>query len=432
MKYHTENILMTSITKTTGAANKTAPLAQYNEEIGMGLYIHVPFCIRKCLYCDFISYPYENAAAEIYSAALQREINLYAELFRSSSQTENRKKFFDALGNYAYDEFAAPVFTSVFLGGGTPTCLPASLLSVILKTLRHSLPLAPGAEFTAEANPGTVNGENLALLREFGVNRLSLGVQACQPQLLKTLGRIHTFQEALQAVKLARRQGFDNINLDLIFGIPGQTMQGWQTCLEQIIDLNPQHLSLYGLQLEEGTPLEKSVTLGHIEPCTEEAELAMYRYAGTFLKEAGFEQYEISNFARSNKYCRHNILYWQHGEYLGIGPGAHSYLNKIRCSNSGDLKTYAEKLAAGQLPLESSEVISRETEISETIFLALRMLNGLDLEAFARCFAVRVEDLYSRQIRKLTGLGLIETVNGFLRLTEEGLPLANIVFREFV
>ncbi|WP_066636471.1 radical SAM family heme chaperone HemW [Desulfolucanica intricata] len=376
----------------------------------LGLYIHVPFCVKKCLYCDFISYPYNVSLVKDYVAALLQEMHLYSQLLKP------RRKY----------------LTSIFVGGGTPTCLPTVFLSLILNRVGDFFELSPDVEFTMEANPGTFNKEKLNVLLGAGVNRISLGVQACQPRLLAVLGRIHSFNQVLEAFRLARRVGIFNLNLDLIFGIPGQSISDWQYCLQEVAELNPEHLSLYGLQLEEGTPLCRAVNLGELNPCPEEDELEMYLYAREFLMAAGYEQYEISNFARPGKYCRHNLRYWDNRQYLGIGPGAYSYLNNTRFNNTGNLKIYTRKLKAGQLPVESCETITPEIEMAETVFLALRTLKGLNLDDFEKRFGFKVETIYKKQIEKLIRLGLIEKVNNYLRLTSKGLPLANQVFVEFV
>lgn len=308
---------------------------------------------------------------------------------------------------------------------------PAGLV-LLLKSVKSSFSLMPGLEITIEANPCTVNKEGLQLLAEAGVNRLSIGVQSFQGRLLEVLGRIHSAEDAVAAVEMARAAGFTNINLDLIFGIPGQTMNEWLVTLRQAVDLGPEHLALYGLQLEEGTLLEQSVARGERQPCKEEDELAMFQEAMCFLDSRGYEQYEISNFARPGLKCVHNLTYWMNLPYLGLGAGSHSYLRGERFSNCTSLKEYARKLLLGECPVKDREKVSLKTEISETMFLGLRLIKGLDLERFYRRFGRKVEDFYSREIHSMVEEGLVEYSEGCLRLSSKGLPVANRVFREFI
>ncbi|HHW44474.1 MAG TPA: radical SAM family heme chaperone HemW [Desulfotomaculum sp.] len=378
--------------------------------MALSLYIHVPFCLRKCHYCDFVSYPYDPEAAGRYREALLQEMALYRERL---TPEERRLK-------------------TVFIGGGTPTCLPASTLEDILRASRRYFHWLPEVEVTVEANPGTVDGEKLAVLRRAGVNRLSLGVQACQEHLLKLLGRIHTFEQAVEAVKLARRAGFDNLGVDLIFGIPGQTQDQWRSCLEKVLELHPEHISTYSLMIEEGTPLAEAVDEGRVTPCDEELELAMYRQAIHTLTARGYEHYEISSFARPGYRCRHNLTCWQNRTYLGLGPAAHSYRGNVRYYNVGSLPEYRARVRKGELPVEGREQLTPSIAMGETVFLGLRLLEGVDLEAFASRFGRRLEDVYGERLERLCRQGLVEISSGHLRLTGRGLPLANRVFAEFV
>lgn len=378
--------------------------------MAIALYIHVPFCVKKCLYCDFTSYPLDSGAAEAYLAALSREIRLYG-----TALPDDEKHI-----------------SSIFIGGGTPTCLPAPSLKGILEDVWSVFRLLPGAEVTVEANPGTIEPGGLCALLEAGVNRLSLGVQSFQDVLLRTLGRIHTAGEALEAVRQAREAGFSNLNLDFIFGIPGQTLDELLETLAAAAELAPEHIALYGLQLEEGTPLERAVARGELEACPEELELSMYRAAIDFLKARGYCHYEISNFAGPGRESAHNLNYWLNRPYLGLGPAAHSYLGNRRFSNHPSIEKYCEKLSRGEYPVEDAETISVETEMSETMFLGLRLIKGVDLGSFHQRFGRRAEDVYGAQIARLVQAGLVELAEGHLRLTEKGLPVANRVFSEFV
>ncbi len=378
--------------------------------MAISLYIHVPFCIRKCRYCDFVSYTYDPEAARRYRVALLREMALYHE--RLAPQERQLK--------------------TIFIGGGTPTCLPEEDLAAILEGCSRYFQWLSGVEVTVEANPGTVDLQKLRTLRSAGVNRLSLGVQSSSAPLLKLLGRLHDFNQAVEAVHLARRAGFDNLNLDLIFAIPGQTLADWQGCLEKILDLQPEHISAYSLQIEENTPLARAVAEDGVIPCDEETELAMYRGVINMLTARGFEHYEISNFARPGYRCQHNLTYWYNRPYLGLGPAAHSCLGDERFYNVSSLEEYESCLLAGELPVAGCEKLSRSTMMAETVFLGLRLIEGLDLEKFAARFGENIEEVFGAQIKRLCSLGLVEIRSGRLRLTSRGLPLANTVFREFV
>lgn len=373
------------------------------------LYIHVPFCVRKCPYCDFISYPYNESDARHYINGLRREMEL-----RDGGQYDKRWHL-----------------STVFIGGGTPTCLSNVMLLEIIALIKNHFNLLPGVEFTVEANPGTVDTGKLNALRRAGVNRLSLGAQACTETTLSTLGRIHTHRQTVAAVRQAREAGFSNINLDLIFEVPGQTLTEWQCCLEQVVALQPEHVSAYGLQLEEGTPLKESVDSGKLVPCAEDTGLAMYRKAIEILKAVGLEQYEISNFARPGRQCRHNLIYWYNEGYLGLGPAAHSYVGGKRMANESGLAEYNSKLRDGKIPVAWTEQITPEIDIFETVFLGLRMNCGLDLDRFKRRFGAELDHFYPGVMNALIDKRFLEQRGNHLRLTADGLAVANAVMSEF-
>ena len=376
----------------------------------IGLYIHVPFCVKKCLYCDFTSFPADGPAVKTYLESLVREINLY--------------------GSALADE--DKIISSIFFGGGTPTTLPAASFKTVLDEVRSSFSLAAGCEITAEANPGTVDAAGLTQMLAAGVNRLSLGVQSFNDRLLAVLGRIHSAGQAAEAVRAAREAGFDNLNLDFIFGIPGQTVPDWRETLRQAVEMAPEHIAAYGLQLEEGTPLTRAAARGEICTCPEDDEIIMCRTAVDHLRSCGYSHYEISNFARPGRQCAHNLVYWLNRPYLGIGPAAHSYIKGARFSNYASLERYSDSLSREEYPVENKTRLAAADEMSETMFLGLRLTGGVDLDRFYRRFGRRAEDIYRREIEGLIGKGLLEMSGGRLRLTVEGLPLANIVFREFV
>ncbi|ABO51010.1 putative oxygen-independent coproporphyrinogen III oxidase [Desulforamulus reducens MI-1] len=378
--------------------------------MSIGVYIHVPFCVRKCLYCDFTSYPVNREQVSLYLRGLEKEIAYYSESLLLKEKTIN----------------------TIFVGGGTPTSLMSGQLASILERLDRSFYIANDAEITTEANPGTVNFSYLKDLRAAGFNRLSLGVQSTHQELLNEIGRIHNFEQAKAAVWQARQASFHNINLDLIFGLPKQTVKQWQQSLTEIINLEPQHISCYGLQLEEGTPLTCSIEQGKLEPCQEEDELEMYQLAIRILGSMGYEHYEISNFARPGYQCRHNLLYWHNGEYLGLGPAAHSHLNQVRWGNVGNIEQYASLLKRGDIPREEKTILSVREQMEETVFLGLRMLKGLKLENFRMRFGLPITKVFKKEISRMEQLGLVKLEDGYLKLTEKGLPLANQVFAEFV
>lgn len=378
--------------------------------MSISLYIHVPFCLKKCNYCNFISYPYQEKEALDYLSGLSEEMKLYGRCLPAEAKEVE----------------------TVYIGGGTPTCLSADNLATILKNCRHYFYLFPGAEISIEANPGTVDKKKLAILREAGVNRLSIGVQACQQRLLRLLGRVHTYAQVQDTVLTARETGFANINLDLIFGLPEQTLEDWVDCLQQVLEFCPTHISAYGLQLEEGTPLWRDIRAKKLKLCDEETEIRMYERTIEILTGTGFRHYEISNFSKPGKQCRHNLQYWHNLPYLGLGPAAHSFFFNCRFSNEVLLRKYIARLKVGELPIIERNKLTKQAVIEETVFLGLRMIQGLDLEVFARRFGQTVEEVFPGQIKRLLHFNLLEKNNGFLQLTRRGLLLANQVFAEFV
>ncbi|MHB8156156.1 MAG: radical SAM family heme chaperone HemW [Desulfocucumaceae bacterium] len=378
--------------------------------MSIGLYVHIPFCIRKCFYCDFYSRPLEAGLIPHFIKALAGEMEVRSSLLDAGEKTVD----------------------SIYLGGGTPTCLSGDQLSIIFENIFYYFDIAGGAEITVEANPGTVSREKLVALKGAGVNRLSLGFQACQDSLLHTLGRIHSYPEAEEAFKEARNIGFDNISVDLIFGIPGQTPEQWSCCLQKITDLRPDHISAYSLHLEEGTPLYQKVAGGVLEQCTEDLEADMYDYLIDYLGERGYAHYEVSNFSLPGRFSRHNLRYWHNGQYLGIGPAAHSHLGGKRFSNIPALGGYLESLKAGELPVEWEEEPDLKARMSETVFLGLRLTGGLDTTEFKKKFGREIYGVYGPIIERLTGQGLVEIKDHRLCLTRRGLMLGNWVFAEFV
>lgn len=373
-----------------------------------GLYIHVPFCVRKCNYCDFLSYPYEKELAGQYLLLLFSEMELLSKKYNH------------------------PVLQTIYVGGGTPSCLGGNVLADLMEKIRLQFPIDQGAEITVELNPATVHLEDLEAMRRAGFNRLSIGVQAFQDRLLRYLGRIHDRAAVLKTFEMARMTGFQNLNLDLIFAIPGQSIEDWSESLQQALALKPQHISLYNLKIEEGTPFYREYCAGRLEPVDEELDFYMYREAINVLQGADYRQYEISNFARPGCESRHNLRYWRYEPYLALGPAAHGFDGVLRYENEGSFAEYSETIKAGTLPWAEIIHLTPEDQMEEFMFMGLRLMEGVSLLEFTRRFGVEVWEIYAEKIEKLARLGLLEVSRNHLRLTQVGVPLGNQVFMEFL
>jgi len=361
------------------------------------VYIHIPFCLAKCHYCGFNSKPLEQPA-EIndYFLALSREI-------------KNRRGEINEL-------------KTIYFGGGTPTIAPVKLIETIVNGLH---PWVAKAELTIEANPGTVTLEKLRSLREMGFNRLSLGVQSFDDGLLKRIGRVHTARQAARAFDLGLKAGFDNISLDLIYALPGQSMAQWRSDLERALALGPPHISLYSLTYERNTVFKKQKAEGIITPCDEELEADMYLEAVRQLGRAGLKRYEISNFAREGFCSRHNINYWQAGDYLGFGAGAHSHYGPRRWSNIKNARLYARAVNQGRSPAAFRETLSPEQQRFEALFLGLRTTKGIDLKKYRLRFGISPLEQKPRLWQQWKEQGWADWNDGSLRLTAKGLLLAD-------
>ncbi|HEY7676017.1 MAG TPA: radical SAM family heme chaperone HemW [Candidatus Methylomirabilis sp.] len=371
-----------------------------------GLYLHIPFCVARCGYCDFNTYLHDPALARTYVDALCAEIAAWAR------RPEVRGR---------------PAAT-VFFGGGTPSLLAPGEVARILAAVRAAFPPAPGAEVTLEANPGTVDHAGLAGLRAAGVNRLSLGVQAFQDRLLRVAGRDHTAEDARRAVAEARAAGFANLSLDLIFALPGQTLDDWEATLAEAAALAPEHLSAYGLTYEEGTPFHRDRRAGRLTPVDEATEAAMFDLAVAHLAAAGYEQYEISNFARPGFRSAHNQTYWRCGDYLGLGAGAHSCLEGRRTFNRRLPQDYIAAVRREGTAQAGGEHLTPRQQLGEAMVLGLRLREGVDLEALAARFAPWGLAPDAATLERLDGAGLVERDGSRLRLTDRGIRLANEVF----
>jgi oxygen-independent coproporphyrinogen-3 oxidase len=377
-----------------------------HEELGVALYVHIPFCLSKCAYCDFNSYDDRAGLCDAYTDALIQEIDL-----------------------------AGPgSVRSIYIGGGTPTVLPLFHFERILEAIARRCALLAATEITAEANPGTVSPAKLEGLRALGVTRLSLGVQSFVEKELRLLGRIHSAPEAIQVFQAARRAGFDNLSLDLLYGLPGQSLGSWRASLEQALALQPNHLSLYALTLEEGTPLAADISRGRLPAPDPDLAADMYELAQEMLSIAGFHHYEISNWAQSpDLMCQHNLTYWHNEPYLGIGAGAHSWRYRRRWSNLLVPEAYIQRVCSGLDPTAAEEMIGPELEMGETMMLGLRLLaEGVTFARFQARFGLDLRAQYAGQLEELTELGLIHTTEERVVLSDRGRLLGNQVFLRFL
>lgn len=373
---------------------KTSPLE---------LYLHIPFCVKKCAYCDFLSAPGTKERQREYTQALRREI-----------RADRKEKI-------------RPV-TSVFIGGGTPSILDEELMGGILEELRENFRLTPDSEVTMEANPGSLSASKLETYRKYGVNRLSLGLQSTRDEELAILGRIHSYDEFLESYHMAREAGFTNINVDLMFAIPEQTREGWRENLRKTAELKPEHISAYSLIVEEGTPFaERKLNLPD-----EDTEYEMYEDTAAILGQYGYSQYEISNYAGEGFACRHNVGYWRRRDYLGFGLGASSFCGGVRYSNTNDLEYYLKNSGDPHKLQCNVEKLTKNDSMAEFMFLGLRMTDGISKTEFADSFGVPIEKIYGKVLEKYTKLGLLEACDDRIFLSRRGIHVSNSVMAEFL
>ncbi|HEY5005140.1 MAG TPA: radical SAM family heme chaperone HemW [Ktedonobacteraceae bacterium] len=373
------------------------------------LYLHIPFCHTRCHYCDFNTYAGILPLREPYVRALLTEIELAGKAVQLADGLPRRSR-------------------TIFFGGGTPSMLSVSQISRMLNACFQAFTVDNDAEITLEANPGTLSQEQLEGLRAAGINRLSMGAQSFDADLLKTLGRIHSPEEITQAVQYARAAGFTSINLDFMFGLPDQTMQHWRDTLERALDLHPDHFSLYSLIIEEGTPFHTWAAEGRITPGDEDLCADMYEYADELLQKAGYINYEISNWSLPGHHSRHNLTYWQNLPYIGMGAGAYSSFGNSRFSNERDPLAYIKQLKTGHIPEVEREIIEPEQAMAETAFLALRTAIGLHLPTFKQRFAQPFAQFVGNRLRIVEEAGLLEQEHDWLRLSQRGRLLGNEVF----
>ncbi|MBU5472524.1 radical SAM family heme chaperone HemW [Roseburia sp. MSJ-14] len=377
------------------------------------LYIHIPFCVQKCFYCDFLSMPVDETVRRHYVRRLIEE-------------TE-----------YKSQQYKGYEITSVFFGGGTPSILMETQIAEIMEALQQNFSIQKEAEITIECNPGTLARQKIITYKESGINRISMGLQSANNRELKMLGRIHTYEEFLHNYDLVRKGGIENVNVDLMSALPGQTVSDWERTLKEILKLRPEHISAYSLIIEEGTPFyqtyeedEQRREEGE-EPKylpNEETEREMYRLTGALLEEKGYMQYEISNYAKKGRECQHNIGYWTRKNYLGLGLGSASLVENVRFSNTSDLQEYL----AGDFEEREREVLERREQMEEFMFLGLRMIKGVSRGDFKKAFGVEIEAVYGEVIKKMVSQGLLQQQAGRIFLTEEGISVSNYVMSEFL
>ncbi|HYE08589.1 MAG TPA: radical SAM family heme chaperone HemW [Patescibacteria group bacterium] len=371
----------------------------------VGLYIHIPFCKQKCSYCDFNSYVCNESQVQSYMDALIKEIKMY-----------NKQQSFQ--------------FKTVFLGGGTPTFIHYKHIEAIMREIEPYI--AEGAEVSMECNPGTVNHESLKAYRGMGINRLSIGLQAWQSKLQKTLGRIHDTEQFLVNLEQAKQVGFENLSADLMFALPGQSLAMWLETVESVASLGLKHISCYSLKVEEGTPFYKLYQDNKLQLPEDELDRAMYHGAIDLLSKHGFKQYEISNFAVQGYACKHNLIYWENQEYIGVGAGSHSKLDGVRFSNFKSLQAYIGQIEQKTFPIEEKNIISMDEDMWETVILSLRLNKGLDLKHFNHKYKVDFLDQYKAAVSKLIKNGLMIMEDNHVKLTKLGMDLSNSVFIEFL
>lgn len=376
----------------------------------ISLYLHIPFCVKKCHYCDFLSFPGCSLSRQAeYVDAMIQEIHAYRE---------------------AAEDYEVK---TIFLGGGTPSLLEEELVERLFHELYSVWRAAPETEITIEANPGTLSREKLIGYHTIGINRLSLGLQSTIAQELETIGRIHNYEQFLANYYLAREAGFDNINIDIMSALPGQTLISYGKTLERILKLQPEHISSYSLILEEGTDFWENAEIERALP-SEQTERIMYHYTKKCLQNAGYERYEISNYAKPGYACIHNQVYWTGGEYLGLGLGAASYWKGARFSNTPDMEEYMENCSRARITENRKEIVTatQKSRMEEYMFLGLRMIRGISIREFERRFGIPMDRIYGTVIRSYIEQGLLKIEQDRLMLTERGIDVSNSVMADFL
>lgn len=424
------------------------------EDNMLELYIHIPFCVRKCNYCDFLSFPAGKEIVERYVRALEEEIRRTGEavygqngrpgetvygqngrpgekVYSQNGRPEEAVYGRAGGGKTEVRPGSAPKISTVFVGGGTPSVLEPEQIRSLFSCLRESFLLEADAEISMEANPGTLNREKLSACREAGINRLSLGLQSADDGLLQTLGRIHTWEQFLYNYQDARQAGFRNINIDLMSSLPGQSLENYVKTLETVTALEPEHISSYSLILEEGTPFFASEEIRRQLP-DENTDREMYEKTKEILHEKGYERYEISNYAKPGFACRHNLGYWDEVPYLGLGLGASSYYKNARFSNETDIRTYMENPFVPFLGRNDYECCDEKSRMEDYMIFGLRKMAGVSLSRFEKEFGTAAEEIYGGVIGRYVGMGFLVLEGDRLRLTDAGIDVSNRIFEDFL
>ena len=373
----------------------------------ISLYIHIPFCAQKCLYCDFPSFARKDHLRKAYIEALNKEII-------SLREKHNNLEI-----------------NTIFIGGGTPSVLEADELECLLKEVAK-LNMAKDIEYSMECNPGNLTEEKLEVMKNYGVNRISIGLQAKQDNLLKGLGRIHNYKTFKENFLLAKKVGFNNINVDLMFGLPNQRLNEWEETLREIISLEPAHISAYSLIIEEGTAFYNLYENDKLKLPTEEEERKMYHLAKKILEENGFNQYEISNYAKEGKECRHNLAYWNMDNWIGVGSAAASYINGKRIKNISSVEEYINSINEKGEAVEEIINNSKNDNMEEFMFMGLRKINGIDENEFKNRFSMNINDVYGEILNKYIDEGLLIRDSGRIFLSEKGIEISNIIMADFL
>ncbi|WP_455675476.1 radical SAM family heme chaperone HemW [Pradoshia sp.] len=374
--------------------------------MAQSIYVHIPFCTQICHYCDFNKFFIQNQPVDEYLQALGKEMSLY---------NLNKKEM-----------------KTVFIGGGTPTALDAAQMERLLASIRENISLANDYEFTIEANPGDLTKEKLAVMKEAGVNRLSLGVQTFNEELLKKIGRAHTAEDVYRNVELAREAGFENISIDLIYSLPGQTIEDLKDTINRALELELPHFSAYSLIIEPKTVFYIMLNKGKLSLPSEDTEAYMYEYVMERMEKAGYHQYEISNFGKKGYESKHNLVYWNNEEYYGFGAGAHGYVDGVRYHNHGPLKKYMNAIGAGEKPIIDQSAVTTKEKMEEEMFLGLRKTDGVSLREFKRRFGVEMDEVFGKVISNLIAKKLLVNDDGKIKLTHQGKLIGNEVFQDFL
>ena len=377
----------------------------------LGIYIHIPFCKSKCYYCDFISYSNKESEMPLYFSMLLKEINIKSKKIKKED-----------------------VVTTIYIGGGTPSFVSEKYIRNILNEIKKDYNVDENAEVTIEINPGAANREKLQSYNNAGINRISIGLQTTENKILKQISRIHTYEEFLECYNNARKVEFKNINVDLMLALPNQTLENLQQSLRKVIELNPEHISLYSLILEENTRLEKMVENKEIKLPSEDIERQMYWKTKEILEQNGYKHYEISNFAKKGYESKHNTNCWKQKEYLGFGVAAHSYYNNQRYCNTNNIEQYCKNIEQNKLNANVTicEIQAEEEKKKEYMILGLRMIDGINIKEFKNKFVDNPVYIFRNELQKLSKDGLIEIDLNQIKLTNKGLDFANLVWEEFV